>query len=117
MSSVVNTKTGEIYYGYSGKTGFNPSRAEVLDARLQTLIDNTKKVAKNTLNNPYANMESFELWSVDNCAKINAVDQALKNGANIEDLFIRTVSFKTGEFVDYCDNCKVTFKDFIKANE
>ena len=43
VSSVVNTKTGEIYYGYSGKTGFNPSRAEVLDARLQTLIDNTKK--------------------------------------------------------------------------
>ena len=62
-------------------------------------------------------MESFELWSVDNCAEINAVDPALKNGANIEDLFIRTVSFKTGEFVDYCDNCKVTFKDFIKANE
>lgn len=106
-----------MYFGYSGKTGFNPSRSEILDDGLQALIDNTKKLAKDTKDNIYADRESFELWSVDNCAEINAVDQALKNGANMEDIFIRTVNFKTGEFAEFCDNCKITFNNFMKATE
>lgn len=117
VSTAIDTRTGEIYYGYSGKTGFNPSRAEVLSEDLQKLVDNTKDLAKNTVDNPYADRESFELWPVDNCAEINAVDQALKNGAKMEDIFIRTTNFKAGEFADFCDNCKVTFRDFIKATE
>lgn len=76
----------------------------MLDEGLQTLVDNTKKIAKNTPNNPYADRESFELWPVDNCAEINAVDQALKNGGKREDIFIRTVNFKTGKFAEFCDN-------------
>ncbi|MEI4803438.1 hypothetical protein WAZ07_19635 [Bacillus sp. FJAT-51639] len=117
VSAIVDTKTGKIYYGYSGKTGFNPSRTEVLHEDLQKLIERTKDLAKKDINNPYVEKGSFEKWDVDNCAEIQAVNQALNDGAKIEDMFVRTVNFKTGEFADFCKNCKVTFSEFMKAAE
>ncbi|WP_157739718.1 hypothetical protein [Paenibacillus kribbensis] len=57
--------------------------------------------------------ESFEKWRVENCAEIQAVNQALKNGADIEDILLNTISFETGKFKKMCKNCKETFKDFM----
>ncbi|URZ03165.1 hypothetical protein [Clostridium felsineum] len=117
VSAIVDTKTGKIYYGYSGKVGFNPSRAETVHKELQKLIERTKDLARRDVNNPYAEKASFERWDVDNCAEIQAVNQALNDEVKIEDMFIRTVNFKTGEFADFCKNCRTTFAQFMKASE
>jgi len=52
-------------------------------------------------------------WSVENCAEIWAVRDAILNGSKIENLVMRTVSFKKGDYVEPCKNCKITFKEFL----
>ncbi|NLL05595.1 MAG: hypothetical protein GX270_07380 [Clostridiaceae bacterium] len=86
---------------------------------MQKLIDRTKDAAMKDLSNPadLASRGTFESWDVDNCAEIYAVDQALKDGVKIEDMFIRTVRFSDGAFADLCKNCQRTFSEFFKAME
>ena len=55
--------------------------------------------------------QSFEIWSVDNCAEVYSVNNALSNGASWDDLFINTKYFKNGEWASPCKNCKVTFEN------
>lgn len=116
ISASVDMNTGDIYFGYNGANKFNPSR-NTLHSELQRLIDTTKELASNDLSNPYASRNSYELWSVDNCAEVYATNNALRNGANIDRIFLNTKYFKDGTYAEPCANCKITFKGFAMPNK
>jgi hypothetical protein len=86
-AAVVDTKTGEVYYGTSG----NP---------LPTTID--EYLTERTPS------PSLEPWQVANCAEFKAVNNAMLDGANIEDLEVHTVRTRTGEAFPRCKNCRIT---------
>ena len=111
ISAAVDMNTGNISFGYNGSAKFNPSRNPI-KPELQSLIDKTKQLAANDVTNPYANRSSFELWSVDNCAEVYATNNALINGANIDNIFLNTKFFNNGAYAEPCANCRITFKDF-----
>ena len=116
ISAAVDMNTGDISFGYNGANKFNPSR-NTLKPELQSLIDNTKSLAANDLSNPYAERNSYELWSVDNCAEVYATNNALRNGANIDNIFLNTKYFNNGAYAEPCANCKITFKGFGMPNK
>ncbi|OAB35028.1 hypothetical protein [Paenibacillus glacialis] len=76
------------------------------------IAQETRKKAKNDPNNLYKDDESFELWHVENCAEIQAVNQLLWSGSKIEDILISTVN-GNGKYKVSCRNCQKTFLDFI----
>ena len=67
-------------------------------------------LVKNTEGNIFANKSSFEIWSVNNCAEVYSANNALRNGANFDNLFINTKFFNSGIYAEPCKNCKITFK-------
>ena len=57
--------------------------------------------------------ESKEPWSVQNCAECQALNNAFKDGAKVENLEIHTVRIdKKGIVQDFspCKNCEITTK-------
>lgn len=86
-AAVVDTTTGNVYYGTS-------------DQPLPTTID---PFLAQRMPSP-----SLEPWAVENCAEFKAVNNALLDGANIENLEIHTVRTKTGEAFSRCANCQQT---------
>lgn len=87
---VYDSKTGNYYYGMnrgvqlSGE-GLNPSLAKMLPET------------------------SLNQYRVGNCAEVDAVNQALNAGANIDDLYMYTINAKTGASKPMCENCTYTF--------
>lgn len=67
-------------------------------------------LAGNSIDNEYASRMSFEKWSVDNCAEIYSVNNALHNQATLDNIFINTKYFKDGKYALPCRNCQVTFE-------
>ena len=121
ISAAVDMNTGDIYLGYSGKKGYNPSKpdymnGEIIEPSLQARINNTKNIAASDLNNPYREKSSYEPWAVDNCAEVYATNKALQNSADIDNIFLNTKTVKTGEYAPPCDNCKITFNGFLMPN-
>ena len=51
--------------------------------------------------------ESLEDWLVTNCAEFNAVNNALLNGAKIENLTVATIWTRSGGIAAPCQNCSV----------
>jgi hypothetical protein len=86
-ATAVDTKTGKVYYGTSGKP-------------LPTTID--EYLAERMP------VPSEEPWEVSNCAEFKAVNDALLDGANIRDLEVHTVRTKTGQAYPRCRNCRKT---------
>lgn len=76
---------------------------------LQKRIDFTKELASNSEGNIFSKTASFEIWSVENCAEINAANNALRNGATLDNIFINTKNYKDGVFAPPCRNCQITF--------
>lgn len=109
ISAAVDLNTGDIYFGYNGTNKFNPSIQEI-HPDLQRRIDKTMGLAGDSVGNEYANRMSFEKWSVDNCAEIYSVNNALQNEANLNNIFINTKNFKDGRYASPCRNCQVTFE-------
>ena len=109
ISATVDLNTGDIYFGYNGANKFNPSRIEI-DPKLQQRIDYTKELASNTEGNIFANKSSFEIWSVENCAEIYSANNALHNGASLDNIFINTKKFKDSTYAPPCKNCQITFE-------
>ncbi len=116
ISAAVDMNTGDIYYGYNGATKYNPSRYDI-KPELQERINYTKSLASNDINNPYANRSSYEIWSVDNCAEVYSVNNALYGGADIDNIYINTKYFSTGEYAKPCTNCQITFAGFKMPNQ
>lgn len=79
---------------------------------LVDIAQGTRKKAKNDPKNPYKDDESFEMWHVENCAEIQAVNQLLRSGSKIDDILISTIN-GNGKYKAPCKNCKETFLDFI----
>ena len=52
---------------------------------------------------------SFEVWNVDNCAEVYSVNQALHNGASMDNIFINTKVYGGGMYAKPCKNCIITF--------
>ena len=101
VSAIVNRRTGSVYYGKSGVL----KSVEDINPDLKKLLPK----------------ESLEKWSVTNCAECDALNQALKNGADIKDLEMHTVKIdkKTGVITDFerCENCKITTKDIKTTSD
>lgn len=64
ISATVDLRTGDICFGYNGA---------------------------NSLDNPFASKQSFEIWSVDNCAEVYSVNNALLNRTSWDDLLILNI--------------------------
>ena len=109
ISAAVDLNTGDIYFGYNGANKFNPSIQEI-HPDLQQRINRTMSLAGNSIDNEYASRMSFEKWSVDNCAEIYSVNNALQNQATLDNIFINTKYFKDGKYALPCRNCQVTFE-------
>ena len=109
VSATVDLNNGNIYFGYNGSNKFNPSKIEI-HPDLQERIDFTKKLAEKTEGNRFAYKSSFEIWNVENCAEVHSVNNALQNGASLDNIFINTKVFRNGEYAPPCKNCEITFK-------
>ncbi|WP_269898132.1 hypothetical protein [Lysinibacillus sp. JK80] len=109
----VDGKKTKITFGYNGarEGQFNPSVME-LHPDLGKIAQGTRKKAKNDPKNPYKDDESFEIWHVENCAEIQAVNQLLWSGSKIDDILISTIN-GNGKYKAPCKNCQETFLDFI----
>ena len=84
--------------------------------KLRALIDRTKAGAeflgKKNIFNQYSEEND---WNVENCAEIWAVRNAIMKGIKIENMVLKTVEFDSLEFAPPCENCKVTFKEFLDS--
>ncbi|WBF54508.1 hypothetical protein HXV90_00825 [Lysinibacillus sp. JK80] len=115
ITAAVDMKAGKTYIGYNGvgtdlRTGnprFNPTASDLLDDT-KKLVEKTKQRAMEK-----EGKNSFERWEVENCAEIQAVNQAFKEGAKLEDILLSTISSKDGKYKEMCRNCSVTFEEFI----
>lgn len=86
-SAVVDTETGQITFGVSGRPlpdAIHPTAAARMPA------------------------PSLEPWHVTNCSEFKAFNQALFNGSKPSSLEIHTIRTATGEAVPRCANCQVT---------
>lgn len=108
ISVTVDLNNGNMYFGYNGTNKFNPSKMEI-HPDLQERINYTEKLARNTKGNIYAEKSSFEVWRVDNCAEVYSANNALQNGASLDNIFINTKFFSNGIYAKPCNNCQITF--------
>ena len=109
ISATVDLNTGDIYFGYSGVNQYNPSVQDI-HPDLQQRINHTRELAQMTEGNIYSERSSFEAWSVDNCAEIHSANNALQNGASLDNIFINTQIFRNGTYSPPCQNCRITFE-------
>ena len=117
VSVALDLNTGNMHFGYNGSDPrvFNPSRKEIVP-ELQQRIERTKNWAVNDINNEFAANMSFEIWSVDNCAEVYAVNNLLRNGGDINNIFINTKNSLAKKVDKYlktaspCRNCQRTFE-------
>lgn len=58
---------------------------------LQEKIQYTKNLVSNSSDNPFASKQSFEIWSVDNCAEVYSANTALSNGDSWDNLLILNI--------------------------
>lgn len=63
--------------------------------------------------------ESYNNYPVGNCAEVDAINNALNNGAKLENLYLTTIhatKSKLGVPKQACQNCTVAFQGKIKGN-
>lgn len=89
-----DAKTGNYYYGMN--RGIQLSR-ENLNSSLSSWLP------ENSLNQ----------YLVGNCAEVDAVNQALNDGADINNLYLYTINTKNNQPKPMCENCVYTFKDRV----
>lgn len=57
--------------------------------------------------------KSLNKHQLGNCAEVDAINQALNSGANINDLYMYTISTTTNMSKPMCENCVYTFADKV----
>ena len=93
---VYDSTTGNYYYGMN--RGITISGDEINPALTNLLPE-----------------KSLNQYRVGNCAEVDAVNQALNNGANISHLNLYTIDAKTGVPKAMCENCVYTFDGYVKS--
>ncbi|MBO9702125.1 MAG: hypothetical protein J7604_18090 [Sporocytophaga sp.] len=105
VTAIVDTKTGKVYYGISGGLKNKNIHKDLLEK-----INEVKEKAKMKIGK-----ESFEKWDVENCAECDALNNALHDNANIDNLEMHTLKLKksTMSYEDFerCDNCVLTTEE------
>ena len=100
-SIVIDEETGKVYFGYNG--GIEATG----EVKHQTLLDVL----------PRESLNDYKV--VSNCAESHAINQALNDGAKLENLHmttINTVERFFGRDKLACENCTYAFKGKIKRN-
>lgn len=105
-SVVYDARTGEYYYG--------------MNKGIKLSGDGINETLSNILPK-----ESLNRYQVGNCAEVDAVNQALNNKANLNDLYIYTIDATTDKLriptdtfgipKPACENCTYTFKGKVRA--
>ena len=57
--------------------------------------------------------KSLNQYRLGNCAEVDVVNQALNNGANVNNLYLYTINTKKHESKAMCENCIYTFADKV----
>lgn len=89
-----NRKAGQYYYGMN--KGVRLSGDELNQELFKLLPEN-----------------SFNRYDIGNCAEVDAVNQALNNGAKLSDLNLYTIDVKKGLPKQMCENCVYTFEGHV----
>lgn len=111
VSVSVDKSNGKLYYGISGHE--NPTRradddtAQWLAKRLQEEKP-AWEANKEIMGNEYV-----AYYYLDNCGEFNAVNTALKDGANYKNLWLYSLKIKKGSFVKPCNNCKHMYEGYM----
>lgn len=98
--------TGNFYYGRNG--GYHE----------KDYIKNPMLYGDST-HNGLLPKTSLNKYPIGNCAEVDAINQALNNGADIKNLHLTTIHVTKSRFGDYkesCENCRYAFKGKVKAN-
>ncbi len=89
-SVVYDSATGNYYYG--------------MNRGIQLGGDNLNLLLKSWL--PEKSLNDYKLG---NCAEVDAINQALNSGANVNGLYMYTINTKTNLPKPMCENCNYTF--------
>ncbi len=105
-SVVYDENTGKYYYGRNGGIEKEGTKKNPL-----LFGDNVHKgiLPKESLNN----------YSIGNCAEVDAINNALNDGADLKNLHLTTIhttSGNMGKSKIACENCTYAFKGKIKRN-
>ena len=86
--------TGQYYYGMNKGVRLS---GDTLNQQLLKLLPET----------------TFNDYEIGNCAEVDAVNQALNNGAKLSDLNLYTIDVKKGVPKPMCENCVYTFEGHV----
>ena len=98
VSIAVDSKTGKITYGISGKKPNNPTRLPTND-KMQPILDDV-----GTTKMPH---------SLDNCAEFESINNAFYNGSNINALKVYSVYKNSGGYKEPCLNCITLYNNYV----
>jgi len=107
-------KNGDFYYGENGKIAD--------DVRIHRALHDNVERFKSDLNSGNIDYygqdpegckkrESLTKWTIENCAEFKAVNDALNNNSQWEDLIGISIKIKNREPFPRCPNCKEIYKD------
>jgi hypothetical protein len=111
-----------------------PSKSKITDFNTATIVYDARtgqyyygmnkgvKLSGDTLNNTLSDIlpqKSLNRYELGNCAEVDAINQALNNKANLNDLYMYTIDATTNKFrvpsntfgtsKIACENCTSTF--------
>ena len=108
VTAIVDKRTGKVYIGKNGRI----KSPDDLDPIVRDRLPKTSQLPEG------------KTWSTHNCAEVDALDQAIRDGANPKDLDMHTVRISTDksgvvkyEDFERCENCKVTTHDINTTSD
>ena len=105
-SIAYDESTGKYYYGRNGGIEKNASPKNPIlfgDSTHEGILPK----------------ESLNIYKIGNCAEVDAINNALNNGAKLENLHISTIHTtkdNMGKPKAACENCTYAFKGKVKRN-
>ena len=86
-----------------------------MDKFREMLIAAKEKAAKGTIKAPDGSPSFEPDWSIENCAEVWAMRNAILSGVKVENVMLRTIKYNDGSYAELCFNCKETFKSLIES--
>lgn len=101
VTAAIDTNTGDIYFGISGMNN-NPTR-NMTNPQMQEIL--------NSVNGSMTN------YPLENCGEFNAINNALNNGVNIQNLRVYSIDRVSGNYKAPCINCQNLYGDIVYFKE